>query len=187
MSIFGGISAQKTLKGLESTRQEDPDLRDLRTHMRDAALAGPETLVAQQLNAVEKQAQPFVQSSDQFQSGLGMQQDPAFTEALSRRGQKIFDRDYTDLRRQLQLEAPSYQQQRMAAVMPAMAAKAQENINIKAQKSQNEAARQAARNAMISSITGGLGSVAGAGIGLATGGGAQGAAFGAQMGRGIFQ
>jgi len=40
---------------------------------------------------------------------------------------------------------------------------------------------------MISSITGGLGSVAGAGIGLATGGGAQGAAFGAQMGRGIFQ
>jgi len=90
-------------------------------------LAGPETLVAQQLNAVEKQAQPFVQSSDQFQSGLGMQQDPAFTEALSRRGQKIFDRDYTDLRRQLQLEAPSYQQQRMAAVMPAMAAKAQEN------------------------------------------------------------
>lgn len=189
MSILGALDASKTLRGLEGPRQESQDLRDLRSHMRDSSLRSRENLVDDQLAGAQQAAQPFVQSQDTFQSGLAMQPNPAVEEALARRGQKIFDRDYTDLKRQLQLEAPSYQQQRMQSMMPAMAQKAQADIELRQMKSQNEAARKAARNNVIGSITGTLGTLAGAGIGAAVSPGArgQGAQFGAQMGGSIFK
>lgn len=188
-----GIAGAFGAKGLLSSdptpqmgmAPESAQYKDMLGQIEGQAQLSEQDLVNRQLN----------QSDTDSQNLLGRQMselggDPALRQALSNRNKRNFDTSFADLKRQLNIDAPTYRMQRLKAVTGALSKEGALQRLAANSAYQNAAEEYKTRQQVISNVLGIGGTAAGALAGGAAGGGAsgafQGAGIGAQAGGGKF-
>lgn len=164
-----------------------PGLASQLTQVRDQSQRGEQDLIDSQLHGTREAANPFLAANNRYSSSLG-NFDPAMNDAINKKLGKNFERDYSNLGRNIRLEAPNYRMQRLATPMDMFAKQAELDIDLARARSGLEAEKYAARANTVRSVLGFAGTIGGAGAGAMLAGpgmAMQGAGTGAQFGGGL--
>jgi hypothetical protein len=162
--------------------EEAPQYRDMMNRLRAESRESEEGLIKRQLNKVEEDPQNLLARQ---QSEL--QGDQALGQALSRRNKRGYDVAFSDLNRQLKLDAPSYRMARLKAATGAISKEGAIQRLAQNTATQNELERYKSRQQTITNVLNVTGAVAGAYLGGAGAGGTtstaiQGASVGGSIG-----